>query len=416
MKYSSQRGTRDILPLEVKSWQFLEEKARSVFSGYNYEEIRTPIFEATELFTRSIGEDTDIVGKEMYTFTDKGERSITLRPEETAPVVRACIENNLFGQGEQVKLYYVGPMFRYERPQAGRQRQFHQAGVEVFGSSDPLVDVEVIELGIRYFIELGLTGLEVDVNSVGCPDCRPEFKKALLGYFEGRLNQLCDTCQKRFKTNPLRILDCKDPKCQKIIEGTPATTDHLCESCKEHFDKLIGHLKHFSVKHKLNKRLVRGLDYYTKTTFEIVSGKLGAQNAVCGGGRYDGLVEELGGKPTPAVGFAVGLDRLLLVLEQEKIKTPEKERLQVFVAPLGEAARQKGFEILRNLRNMGIISDMDYQGRSLNSQLKTADRHKAQFTIIIGDDELKNDLVIIRSMDNKTQEKIKFEELLNKFR
>lgn len=416
MKYSSQRGTRDILPSEIKTWQFMEEKARTVFSGYNYDEIRTPIFEATELFTRSIGEDTDIVGKEMYTFTDKGERSITLRPEETAPVVRACIENNLFGQGEMAKLYYIGPMFRYERPQAGRQRQFHQAGVEVFGSADPLLDVEVIELGIRYFMELGLIGLEVDVNSVGCPKCMPAFKASLKGYLKDKQSQLCDNCKKRIDTNPLRILDCKEPKCQKVIEGAPATTDSLCESCKEHFDKLIENLKLFSVKYNLNKRLVRGLDYYTKTTFEIISGKLGAQNAVCGGGRYDGLVEELGGKPTPAVGFAIGLDRLLIVLEQEKIKTPGTDRLQVFIAPLGDAAKQKGFEILRNLRNMGIKSDMDYQGRSLNSQLKTADRHKAQFTIIIGDDELKNDLVIIRSMDNKTQEKIKFEELLNKFR
>jgi len=411
MKYTRQRGTKDILPGEISTWQFLEEKARSVFGNFNYAEIRTPIFEQTELFMRSIGEDTDIVGKEMYTFTDKGERSITLRPEETAPVVRAAIENNLFGRNDLVKLYYIGPMFRYERPQAGRSRQFHQAGVEVFGSSDPLIDVEVIELGLRYFVEIGLKALEVDVNSVGCKKCRPKYKEELMKYFKESSGEMCDTCRSRLEKNPLRILDCKEQKCQKLIEGAPSTTDFLCEECGTHFDKVKSYLNRYGISYKLNKRLVRGLDYYTKTTFEIISGSLGAQNAVCGGGRYDTLVQEMGGKETPSIGFAIGLDRLVLVLEDQKINVPQGSRLQVYIITLGDAARQKGFEVLRNLRNMGISSDMDYQSRSLNSQLKTADHLKAQYAVIIGDDELKNEIALIRNMDDKTQEKAKFKHI-----
>jgi histidyl-tRNA synthetase len=416
MKYTSQRGTRDILPEEIKTWQFLEAKARSVFENCDYSEIRTPIFEQTELFARGIGESTDIVGKEMYTFTDKGERSITLRPEETAPVVRAAIENGLIKQGEIVKLYYIGPMFRYERPQAGRSRQFHQAGVEVLGSADPLIDVEVIELGLRYFVEIGLTGLEVDINSVGCPACMPKFKEELKKYFKGESAEICETCRGRIEKNPLRILDCKEPGCQKAIEGAPSSADHLCEECKAHFDKVKTYLNQYGIKYKLNKRLVRGLDYYTKTTFEIISKSLGAQNAVCGGGRYDGLVEELGGKSTPAIGFAIGLDRLVLLLNDQKIDIPKTERLQVYVVTLGDAAKQKGYEVLRSLRNMGISSDMDYMGKSLNSQLKSADKLKARFAIIIGDDELKNNIAIIRSMDDKTQEQAKFEEIARKIK
>ncbi len=414
MKYTRQRGTKDILPSEIKTWQFLEEKAREVFGASNYSEIRTPIFEQTELFTRSIGEETDIIGKEMYTFLDKGDRSISLRPEETAPVVRALLENNLQGPGDLVKLYYIGPMFRYERPQAGRFRQFHQAGVEVFGSGDPLIDVEVIELGVRYFTNIGIPDLEVDISSVGCPKCREEIKRKLKAHFESKVDSLCETCRKRIKTNPLRILDCKEPGCQPAIHGAPSTLDSLCDYCKDHFEKVTNYLKQYGIKFNISKRLVRGLDYYTGTTFEIISRSLGAQNAVCGGGRYDDLVEELGGKTTPAIGFAIGLDRLILVMDEKKVAIPENERLKVYVAALGEPAKQKGYEILRNLRNMGIRSDMDYQSRGLNSQLKIADRLGAQFTIIIGDDELKNNVAIIRAMDHKTQESVKFEEILRK--
>lgn len=414
MKYTRQRGTRDVLPSEMNKWHFVEDTARKVFERFNYSEIRTPIFEQTELFTRGIGEGTDIVGKEMYTFTDKGERSITLRPEETAPVVRAAIENNLFGQNELLKLYYIGPMFRYERPQAGRQRQFHQAGVEVFGSSDPLVDVEVIELGVKFFNEIGLKDLEVDVNSVGCSKCRPKYKEELKKYLHSKASELCETCKTRIDKNTLRVLDCKEPGCQKVIEKAPWSGDFLCEECKPHFDSVFKLLGQFGIKYKINKRLVRGLDYYTRTTFEVISRSLGAQNAVCGGGRYDTLVEELGGKSTPAVGFAIGLDRLMLVMEEQGIKAGEGMELQVYVCALGGPAKLKGFEVIKNLRNADVSADMDYQGRSLNSQLKTADKLGAKFAIIIGNDELKNGLAVIRSMKDKTQEKIKFEEVLSK--
>jgi histidyl-tRNA synthetase len=374
-----------------------------------------PRVKLTELFTRSIGDSTDIVTKEMYTFTDKGERSITLRPEGTAPVVRACIENNLIAQGELVKLYYFGPMFRYERPQAGRYRQFYQAGAEAFGSADPLLDAEMIELGIRFFVNLGLKELEVDINSVGCKKCRPKYTEALKDYFRDKAKDLCEDCRKRLDTNPLRVLDCKVPGCQAAVDKAPSSVDYICPDCKKDFEIVTGTLKKDAVNFKVNKRLVRGLDYYTRTTFEIVSKDLGAQNAVCGGGRYDDLVEELGGKPTPATGFAIGLDRLVMVLMDQKVKIPGDDRLTVYIATLGDAAREKGFEILKNLRDMGIKSDMDYQGRSLNSQLKKADKLNAKFAMIIGEDELKRDMVVIRSMDKKEQEEIKFKDALSKF-
>jgi len=416
MKYASQRGTRDILPDQIRSWQFIEATARKVFESYNYAEIRTPIFEQTELFLRSIGDTTDIVSKEMYTFTDKGGRSVTLRPEETAPVVRAVIENSLMGQGELLKLYYLGPMFRYERPQAGRYRQFYQAGVEVLGSADPLVDVEIIEMGVRLFEELGLKDLEVDINSVGCPDCRPKFKEALKKYLGAKVGSLCGDCQKRLKTNPLRVLDCKEPKCQKAVDSAPSSIEYLCAACKADFEKLTGYLEQFKIAFKVNNRLVRGLDYYTRTTFEIISKSLGAQNAVCGGGRYDGLVEELGGKPTPATGFAIGLDRLVMVLEEQKVSIPRADRLSAYIVTMGDAAKTKGFEVLRGLREMGIKSDINYQGKSLKSQLKTADRLNAEFVVIIGEDELKRDIFVVRNMDKKSQEEVKFDDLLATFK
>ncbi|MFC1767417.1 histidine--tRNA ligase [Candidatus Margulisiibacteriota bacterium] len=416
MKYTSQRGTRDILPDQIKVWQFIETTARRVFESYNYAEIRTPLFESTELFTRSVGETTDIVTKEMYTFEDKGKRSITLRPEETAPVVRACIENNLFGQGELVKLYYIGPMFRYERPQAGRYRQFYQAGVEVFGSADPLVDVEMIELGVKFFKELGLKDLEVDINSVGCPDCRPKFQEALKKYFKDKAKSLCGDCQKRLSANPLRILDCKDLKCQKSIESAPASVEYLCPACKADFEKVTGYLKQFKIAFKINKRLVRGLDYYVRTTFEIISKSLGAQNAVCGGGRYDNLVKELGGKQTPATGFAIGLDRLVLVLEEQKVKIPKDDRLNVYIVTMGEAAKTRGFEVLKSLREMCVKADMSYQEKSLKSQMKAADKLGAEFVLIIGEDELKRDIFVIKNMDKQAQEEVKFTDLLAKFK
>jgi histidyl-tRNA synthetase len=411
MKYSIPRGTKDILPDETALWQSLEETCRKVFELYNYKEIRTPIFEKTELFTRSIGTTTDIVKKEMYEFKDRKGRSLTLRPEETAPVVRACLENNLIRPEQLIKLYYIGPMFRYERPQAGRQRQFHQAGVEAFGSSDPLIDVEIIVMNMQLFKAMGLQNLEVDINSVGCKKCRPEFKKRLKTYFKENIKHLCKDCKERFEYNPLRILDCKEVRCQEYILEAPASVDTLCPECKEHFDKVVKLLSDTEVNYKINNRLVRGLDYYTKTTFEVVSNLLGAQNAVSGGGRYDTLVEEFGGKPTPATGFAIGMERVIEVLGKSNVQRPMSKVADLFIATLGDEARKVGFDLLTKVRKMGAVADMDYLGKSLKAQMKAADRMGARFVYIVGEDELKKKSGILKDMKTAEQKEVAFDYL-----
>ncbi len=411
MKYAAPRGTKDILPSETPIWQNLENSCRKVFSLYNYQEIRTPIFEKTELFSRSIGDTTDIVKKEMYEFKDRKGRSLTLRPEETASVVRACLENNLIRPEQLTKLYYIGPMFRYERPQAGRQRQFHQAGVEVFGSSDPLVDVEVILLNMQLFKTLGLNDLEVDINSVGCKKCQPEFRKQLKAYFKDNVESMCKDCKDRFKYNPLRILDCKEKGCQKQIEKAPATVDYLCDECGEHFQKVIGLLSDRAIKYKVNNRLVRGLDYYTKTTFEIVSSKLGAQNAVSGGGRYDTLVQEFGGKPIPAVGFAIGIERVIEILKSSHISHITSPAPTLFIATLGDEAKKVGFDLLSKARAKGISADMDYLGKSLKAQMKIADRIGASYVYIIGEDEINKKSAILKEMERGEQKEVPFKAL-----
>jgi histidyl-tRNA synthetase len=410
MEYSIPRGTRDILPDESPIWQSLEDKFRKVFELYNYKEIRTPIFEKTELFTRSIGNTTDIVKKEMYEFKDRKGRSLTLRPEETAPVVRAGLENNLIQPQQLAKLYYIGPMFRYERPQAGRQRQFHQAGVEVFGSAEPLIDVEVIMLNLQMFNEIGLKDLSVNINSVGCKKCQPEFRRRLKEYFKENIAQMCEDCQNRFELNPLRILDCKELKCQRFIDAAPASVDSLCEECRAHFEEVIKMLDYQVIKFLVNKRLVRGLDYYTKTTFEVISRALGAQNAVSGGGRYDTLVEELGGKPTPATGFAVGMERIIeLIKNDQRIKN--EASVTLYIATLGDEARKLGFDLLAKMRQKGISADMDYLGKSLKAQLKAADKAGADFVYIIGEDEIKKECAILKNMKTKDQREVKFDSL-----
>ncbi len=411
MKYSVPRGTKDILPSETLLWQKLEQTCRQIFGTYNYQEIRTPVFESTELFTRSIGKTTDIVAKEMYEFKDRKGRSLTLRPEETAPVVRACLENNLISPDQVTKLYYIGPMFRYERPQAGRQRQFHQAGVEVFGSADPLVDVEVIMLNMQLFKALGLKDLEVNINSVGCSKCRPEFRRQLKLYLKDNIAKMCSDCQERFEKNPLRVLDCKETKCQKYIDKAPASTDTLCSECRTHFDGVMAGLRDGEIKVKVNNRLVRGLDYYTKTTFEIVSKQLGAQNAVSGGGRYDTLVGELGGKSIPAVGFAIGLERIIELLKPLRI-THYPLRITLFIATLGEQAKKIGFDLLNKARDQGISADMDYLGKSLKAQMKTADRMGAKYVYIIGDEELKKKSAVLKNMETSEQKEVGFDQLL----
>jgi histidyl-tRNA synthetase len=411
MKYFIPRGTKDILPDETPLWQNLEETCRKVFELYNYKEIRTPVFEKTELFTRSIGNTTDIVKKEMYEFKDRKGRSLTLRPEETASVVRACLENSLIRPELLTKLYYIGPMFRYERPQAGRQRQFHQAGIEVFGSSDPMVDAEVIIMNMQLFKALGLKDLEVDINSVGCKECQPAFRKALKDYFKDNVKKMCKDCRERFKKNPLRILDCKEKGCQSYIEKAPASVDYLCDDCKSHFDGVIGNLKDANLNYKINKRLVRGLDYYTKTTFEIVSNLLGAQNAVSGGGRYDTLVEEFGGKPTPATGFAIGIERVMEIIKNQA-QGQRPEAVGLFIATLGDEAKKIGFDLLTKARKMGIAADMDYLGKSLKAQMKTADRMGAKYVYIIGEDEIKNKSGILKDMKTAEQKQVEFDRLV----
>lgn len=411
MKYSIPRGTKDILPNVSPIWQKLEAVCHLVFQANNYLEIRTPVFEKTELFTRSIGNTTDIVKKEMYEFKDRKGRSLCLRPEETAPVVRAGLENGLIRPDQVTKLYYIGPMFRYERPQAGRQRQFHQAGVEAFGSADPLVDVEVILMNVQLFEALGLLDLEVNINSVGCPKCRPEFRKELKAYFKNNIKKMCEDCKERFDYNPLRILDCKEDKCQQFIDQAPASVDFLCSDCKTHFHEVIKMLDYQETQVVVNKRLVRGLDYYNKTTFEIVSKSLGAQNAVSGGGRYDNLVAELGGKPTPAVGFAIGIERVIEAMKQSQIAVAKFPKVRIFVAAMGEEARKLAFDLVVGYREKFITAEMDYLGKSLKAQLKLADKIGAEKVIILGEDELKKGYGILKDMRTSKQTEVKLDSL-----
>ncbi|MBU1616602.1 MAG: histidine--tRNA ligase [Candidatus Margulisbacteria bacterium] len=412
MKYTAPRGTKDILPEEAGLWQYIEDNCRDMFFLNNYQEIRTPVFEATELFSRSIGQTTDIVKKEMYTFADRKGRSLTLRPEATAAVVRAGLENNLISPDNLTKLFYIGPMFRYERPQAGRQRQFHQAGVEAFGSADPLLDAEVIIMAVRLFNSLGLADLQINLNSVGCGKCQPGYRQSVQDYFRSIIGGMCADCQERLETNPMRILDCKEAACQKIIASAPVSTHHLCEECDTHYKKLLAHLDLAKVKYQQNDRLVRGLDYYTKTAFEVVSSQLGAQNAVCGGGRYDKLVEELGGKPTPAIGFAIGLERLVEVMKQAKLAGHDSRGLLLYIATIGETARKVAFDLLLKAREMGIPADMDYAGKSLKSQMKAADRLKAQYVYIIGEDEVAKGSAVLKTMASSEERTVTFENIL----
>jgi histidyl-tRNA synthetase len=408
MKYAVPRGTRDILPDETPLWQALENTCHKVFKLYDYQEIRTPVFESTELFSRSIGSSTDIVKKEMYEFKDRKGRSLTLRPEETAPVVRACLENNLIGPDKITKVYYLGPMFRYERPQAGRQRQFHQAGVEAFGSDDPLIDAEMILMNIQLFKTIGLKDFEVNLNSVGCSACRPAYRKKLHDYFKTHVAGMCEDCRDRFEHNPLRILDCKEAGCQKQIENAPAAIDSLCAACKSHFESVVKMLDYQKAVFKVNKRLVRGLDYYTRTTFEIVSGALGAQNAVSGGGRYDGLVEEMGGKATPAVGFAVGLERIVQVMSNDQCQMSNEGKIVLYVATMGEEAKNLGFDLMMKLRQSDVAAEMDYSGKSLKAQMKAADRLGAKHVYIIGEDEIKKESAILKEMQTGEQKEVPF--------
>jgi histidyl-tRNA synthetase len=393
----------DILPGEVETWQFLEERARQVFTAFGYREIRVPILEKTELFCRSIGETTDIVEKEMYTFTDKGGTSMTMRPEGTAPVIRAFIEHKLHTLDPVSKLYYLGPMFRHERPQKGRYRQFHQIGAEVIGLDDPKIDAQVLAMLSHFFRAVGIDGVTLQVNSLGCPECRPAYRQALFAFLQERLGELCADCQRRAGTNPLRALDCKVPGCQQATVGAPAVTDHLCAGCALHFEAVRGHLTALDVPFTVNSRMVRGLDYYTKTTFEMVTDRLGAQSAVAAGGRYDRLVADLGGPPLPGIGFAMGEERLALLLA-EAGAVPAGPAL--FIATLGVDAERFGFRLLTRLQRQGIYAEMEYAGKSLKAQLRRADKLGAQRVLILGGDELARGTAQLRDMAAGTQEEL----------
>ena len=406
MRYAAPRGTADVLPGQTPRWRYVEETFRRVCHLYAYDELRTPTFEETELFTRSIGEHTDIVGKEMYTFLDRAGRSMTLRAEGTAPVVRAYIQHKLSGEMPVRKFCYITSVFRYERPQAGRFREHHQVGVEAFGSQDPAIDAEVISLGMQYLTTLGIRGLEMKINSVGCPGCAPQYKEALKKAVEPYRVELCETCQVRYNTNPLRILDCKVPRCAELTVNVPNIVDHLCDECAEHLKKVLHYLDDLGIAHELDSRLVRGLDYYTKTAFEIQSSELGAQSTVVGGGRYDGLVEEMGGPPTPAVGFGSGIERILMIMEGQGIEIPDEAHPSVFVATLGVEARDFGVKFLSDLRKTGISAEIDYAGKSLKAQMKSADREHVRLTVIIGDDELSRGVVKVRDMGTSEEKEV----------
>lgn len=393
----AQKGTKDILPDEVSNWQKMESIAQNVFSKANFKEIRTPIFEATELFARGVGDSTDIVNKEMYTF-EKSERSLTLRPENTAGVVRAYIEHGFSRLPQPVKLWYKGPMFRYERPQAGRQRQFHQVGVEMFGTKEPSADAEVINLAVKYLNELGLDNLDIEINSLGCPQCRKNYRAAIKEVLKPYLKDLCEDCNFRYEKNPLRILDCKVDSCKAIFEKEEIQKvilgDFICDECKEHFEKVKEYLTALQIPYTVNKLLVRGLDYYNRTVFEIKSNNLGSQNAVCGGGRYDSLVETLGGVQTPAVGWAMGLERL-----NSLISKPENERLDVFVVAENMT---ETFKIMEELRNAGFSAEFDYANRKFKKQLDKAAK-SAKYALILMDDEINSGTVTLKNLDTSEQ-------------
>lgn len=397
------KGVKDILPDDMPKWRLVEETARRLASAYGYREVRIPIFEVTELFARSIGATTDIVEKEMYTFQDRDGTSLTLRPEGTAGAVRAYIEHNLAQAPRAQKLFYLGPMFRHERPQAGRLRQFHQLGVEAFGVADPGADVEVIDLLWQFFAALRLPGLTLEINSLGEAADRPAYRRALVAYLKPLEARLCANCRRRLETNPLRILDCKVPACQEATENAPRLTDHLSRSARSHFDDVLSGLGELGIPYQLNPRLVRGLDYYTLTTFEVTSRDLGAQNAVGAGGRYDGLVEALGGPQMPATGFAVGLERVTLMLPSSpSLGEPDL----VFVAAFGKEGATAGLRLLHELRLRGVAADTDYRAKTLKALLRQADKRQAAFTLLVGDDEAARGAAILRNMRTKEQQEL----------
>ena len=405
------RGFRDILPEQISLWQKIEKEATHLFEAFGFKEIRIPILEKTRLFARSIGEVTDIVEKEMYTFEDRNGEKLTLRPEATASIVRSYIQHKMYAVDPVRKFYMIGPMFRRERPQKGRYRQFYQIDAEIFGVESAYVDSQLIFLLNELFKRLGLTGLFAHINSLGCPECRPSFQKALLNFIESKKDRLCKNCLRRMDTNPLRILDCKTADCRKALAHAPATLDHLCNDCSDHFDTVKTSLEKQGLDFIVDKSLVRGLDYYTRTAWEIQTTSLGAQSAIAGGGRYDGLVKELGGPQTPAIGFAIGFDRLVEVMEQID-KTPKNLPLDLFIVSIGNIAMEKGYHWSCELNQAGIRTEMDFRGKSMKALMKRADKLDAQYVLIAGENELVENAIILRNMNTKEQISLTMENLV----
>lgn len=406
-----QRGTIDILPGESEAWQWMEETIKETAALYGYSEIRLPTFESSELYKRGVGETSDVVQKEMYSFEDNDRRSITLRPEGTAGVVRSVIENSLATGAMPLPLYYLISCFRYEKPEAGRSREFYQFGVELFGAADALADAEMISLAHSLINELGIKNTTLHINSIGCPECRPAYRNALRDYFKANSEELCDTCKGRLETNPLRILDCKSPICSDIAKNAPKTVEHLCPDCKAHMDELCGYLDEMGIKYEIDPHIVRGLDYYTRTVFEFIATDIGAQSTILGGGRYDGLVKELGGPALSGIGFAAGITRLILAMEKSGALKENDNRPALYIASMGKTAAKYAVGVVSKLRQEGIYAETDLVGRSLKAQMKYADKKKARFTLIIGDTEIENNKAQLKNMDKSEQIEIALDDI-----
>ncbi len=411
MLTNAPKGTKDIMPDQVYKWHYVERKWKEICDRYGFKEIRTPMFEHTELFQRGIGDTTDVVQKEMYTFNDHGGRSITLKPEGTSPAVRAFLEHKTYAEVQPTKIYYDIPCFRYEKPQSGRLRQFHQFGVETFGTPNMVADAEIIAIGYDFLTEMGVTDLTLEINSVGCPVCRANHRTALKEFLKPKYDQLCDTCKSRYEKNPMRILDCKSPIDQALVEGAPMMLDYLCDECRNAFEELKENLEAMNIPYVVNPKIVRGLDYYTKTAFEFVTNSIGAQGTVCGGGRYDNLAEEVGGLPIPGVGFGLGKERLLMLMEANGVEIPEPKVCDAFIATMGKDAKLFGQKLMRELRKEGIKAQMDDLQRNFKGQFKYADRIGAAYTIVIGDNELQNGAANLKNMETGEQVEVKFEDL-----
>lgn len=411
MLTNAPKGTKDIMPQQVYKWHYIEEKWRNICERYGFKEIRTPMFEHTELFQRGIGDTTDVVQKEMYTFTDHGGRSVTLKPEGTSPAVRAFIEQKTYAEVQPTKVYYDIPCFRYEKPQSGRLREFHQFGVETFGTPNMVADAEIIAIGYDFLKSMGVTDLTLEINSVGCPKCRGAYRQKLRDFLRPVYDQLCETCQSRYEKNPMRILDCKSPIDQALVVDAPMMLDNLCDECREAFEELKENLDAMGIPYVVNPRIVRGLDYYTKTAFEFVSNSIGAQGTVCGGGRYDNLAEEVGGLPIPGVGFGLGKERLLMLMEANGVVIPQPSPCDALIATMGKNARLMGQKLMKDLREKGAKVQMDDLQRNFKGQFKYADRINARYTIVLGDNEIEKGAATLKNMETGDQVEVKFEDL-----